>query len=318
LALVVVPLAPDEVDWLTLREWDLLTACERVLFEHPDHPLVERLRAAGVECSPFDDEPIASLNGWSLVADPDSKRLVELAREGAYVTAGASYVPDGLTAAHAAPVLRRAAADLGALVAIMARLRSEDGCPWDREQTHESLKVHLLEETYEVLEAIEEGQTGHDLEEELGDLLLQVAFHSRLAELRGSFDIAGVASSIVSKLVHRHPHVFGSTEVSGATEVVRNWEAIKAAEKGRSHPFEGIPSALPALLSAYKTQKRAAGLGFAASEDEANDRVRDSLSEVDGDVGEALFWLVAVARSRGVDPEGALRAATERFRKSFD
>src|SRR5687767_2236248 len=133
----------------------------------------------------------------------------------------------------------------------MARLRSADGCPWDREQTHESLRVHLIEEAHEVLEAIDLGETGHMLEEELGDLLLQVAFHSELAARDDRFDLAGVADAIVAKLIHRHPHVFGDTEVEGAADVVRNWEAIKAEEKDRSDPFEGIPATLSALLAAY-------------------------------------------------------------------
>lgn len=309
-----MPLAPEEVPLLTLEEWDALKSCERVLFERPDHPLLERLEAHDVAVGPLHDEPAENGDGWALVADPDSPRLVELAHAGARVTAGVASVPDDLTAAHAAPVFRRAAVSLGGLAALMARLRSEDGCPWDQKQTHDSLKVHLIEEAYEVIDAIDRGEVGRELEEELGDLLLQVAFHARLAAQEGRFDVAGVAEGIAAKLVRRHPHVFGDRVVEDADEVLRNWEAIKTKEKGREDPFEGIPQSLPALLAAYKTQKRATQLGFSFREDDARRRVGEALAE--GDVGEALFWVVAVARAGGTDPEGALRHAVARFRGS--
>ena len=316
--LLVVPLGPDESDLLTLAEWDALTNCERVLFERPDHPLSARLRAAGVTVSAFDDEPDAGSHGWALVTDPSSDRVLELARAGAEVSGGPASLPDPLTAAHAAPYLRKAAAALADLTGIMARLRSDDGCPWDREQTHDSLKVHLLEEAHEVLDAIDRGLTGPELQEELGDLLLQVAFHARVAAQDGRFDLADVATGIAAKLVHRHPHVFGDTLVSGAGDVIRNWEQIKAAEKGRADPFDDLPAALPALLAAYKTQKRAAATGFAVDEIEARARLASVLEGPEGpeDLGEALFWLVAIARARGLDPESALREATLRFRTS--
>ncbi len=318
-ALVVVPLAAGETEWLTLHEWDLLTSSERVVFEDPAHPLIERLTAAGVPAGPFDDEPDAARGGCALVADPASPRVLELARAGAVVTSGSSPVPDPLTAAHGALVGRRAASALGALALVMARLRGPDGCPWDAEQTHESLRVHLLEEAHEVLEAIDAGATGEHLEEELGDLLLQVVFHAQLAADEGRFDVAGVGERIVAKLLHRHPHVFGDVVVSGAPDVVANWEAIKAGEKERAGPFDGIPATLPGLLAAYKTQKRAAGLGFQADAATARKKVDGALAAppTRETIGEALFWLVAVARSAGVDPEGALARATLRFRQSL-
>ena len=313
--LVVVPLAPDELGALTVDEWDRLVACAHVLFERPDHPLVERLGAAGVACGAFDDEPDATRAGWGLVADPASPRVLDLARAGAVVTSGTARAPDSLSAAHAAPLVRRAGASLGALAVVMARLRSDDGCPWDREQSHASLARHLLSETYEVLEAIETGAVGPELEEELGDVLLQVAFHSRLAEQDGRFDLAAVADGIVAKLLHRHPHVFGDVEVGDAAEVLRNWEAIKAAEKRRADPFEGIPGSLPALVAATEAQKRAGARGFAVDAAAARRRAAAALERVEPDVGEALFWLVAVARAAGVDAEAALRAATRSFRE---
>ncbi|MGH2753553.1 MAG: MazG family protein [Actinomycetota bacterium] len=321
--LLVVPLAGDEVDRLTLGEWDRLRACERVLFEQVDHPLLARLRDEGVAVGPFDVEPDATRDGWALVADPDSARIAELALAGAVVTSGTAAAPDALTAARGAYVGRRAAGSLGTLAIVMARLRGPDGCPWDAQQTHDSLRVHLLEEAYEVLEAIDRGHTGVELEEELGDLLLQVMFHSQLAADDSRFDIAGVADGIVAKLIRRHPHVFGDVSVEDAAEVIRNWETIKRQEKdaGRDNEppghFEGIPSALPALLAAYKTQKRAAALGFDADESHALDRLAGSWPPDGGDLGSALFWLVAVARARGIDPEAALRRAILEFQAGF-
>lgn len=319
MSLLVVPLAPDEPGHLTLDEWDALVARERVLFERPDHPLIERLRAAGVPAGPFDDEPAADRDRWALVADPGSSRVIELARAGAIVTSGSVPSPDPLSAAHASYLVRRAASSLGALALIMARLRSEDGCPWDAEQTHESLRVHLVEEAYEVLDAIDRNEVGEELEEELGDLLLQVAFHAQLAADDGRFDLAAVADRISAKLLHRHPHVFGDVVVSGAGEVVSNWESIKAKEKRRDDVFEGIPEALPSLLLAYKTQKRAASLGFDAKEDVAWQKLGAILAEPTNpdSVGETLFWVVALARANGIDPEGALRRATLRFRRAL-
>jgi MazG family protein len=317
--LLVVPLGPDETPKLTLEEWDALVACDKVLFERPDHPLLARLREAGVEALPFDDEPDAGRDGWALVADPTSPRIVQLARSGADVTSGSATAPDALTAAHGAWLVRRASASLGSLALIMARLRSEDGCPWDLEQTHESLRVHLVEEAYEVLDTIDSGELGVPFEEELGDLLLQVVFHAQLAAQDERFDLSGVAERIVAKLLHRHPHVFGDVEVAGAGEVVANWETIKAAEKERTDPFEDIPGGLPALLQAYKTQKRAAALGFEADDNTSWRRLGVALSEPahPESIGEMLFWLVALARANGIDPEGALRHATSRFRDSF-
>lgn len=319
MALLVVPLAAGETALLTLHEWESLSSKEVVLFEDPNHPLIQRLRVAGVKAGPFDNEPDATKDRWALVTEPSSPRVVELARKGARVTAGVASPPDSLTAAHGAPVVRTAAAAVAELVALMARLRSADGCPWDREQSHDSLRAHLVEEAYEVTEAIETGLLGPELEDELGDLLLQVVFHAQLASDERRFDFAGVARAILEKLVRRHPHVFGDVVVSGSGDVVTNWETIKAAEKARDGLFAGIPAILPALLSAYKTQKRAASLGFRPDEGEARARLSAALDrELDASsVGEALFWVVALARAGGVEPEGALRRATSAFRASL-
>lgn len=309
--LLIVALGREETASLTLREWDGLVACDRVIFEDTDHPLIERLRAAGVTTGPLDDEPRADQDGAGLVCDPGSARIAELARSGARVLGPGSTV-DALTAARGAAIARRAGDAAAKLAAIMARLRSPDGCPWDLEQTHSTLKPHLLEEAYEVIDAIEHDRIDADLEEELGDLLLQVAFHAQLAADDGRFDLAGVAERISAKLLHRHPHVFSDTVVEGAQQVVANWEAIKAQEKKRGGPFDDIPRALPALTVAHKTQKRAAALGFSPTSSEARERAAAAL--VADELGEVLFWTVALARSAGVDPEGALREATGRFR----
>jgi MazG family protein len=317
--LLVVPLASDQAGSLTLNELDRLMACDRVLFEDPAHPLMTRLSDGGVDAGKLTDDVEAGRDGWALVADPRSSRVIDLAHAGAEVSAGVVPSPDGLSAARAAHNLREASAALGGAALVMARLRSEDGCPWDREQTHESLKVHLLEEAYEVIDAIDAGSTGDHLEEELGDLLLQVLFHARLADQDGRFDIAGVASGLVAKLIRRHPHVFGDVAVADATEVLANWEQIKQDEKLRSDAFEGIPDALPALLNAYKVQKRAASLGFAADSERAGAELAALEQGLDQPetLGRALFWLVAVARAAGIEPEGALRAETTRFKASF-
>jgi XTP/dITP diphosphohydrolase len=190
------------------------------------------------------------------------------------------------------------------LVAVMDRLRRE--CPWDREQTHRSLARYLLEETYETLEAIEGDDRAH-LREELGDLLLQVYFHARIASEHapedGGFDIEDVAGGIVDKLVHRHPHVFAGLEVADADEVDRNWERLKAAEKQRTGLLEGIPSALPALAWADKALARLARAG----------RSPQLGAPADGPLGEELLALVARARAEGLDAEQELRDAVRRI-----
>jgi MazG family protein len=314
-ALLVVPIDPDRAGLLTLEEWDALAARGRVYFERPDHPLAERLKAVGVVTGAFDDEPDPADGDAALVTDETSPRVLELAREGATVSSGPAHPPDSLAGAYGAPVLRRAVRSLGTLALVMARLRSPDGCPWDKEQTHSSLEVHLLEEAHEVIDSIERGEVGTELEEELGDVLLQVFFHSRIAEGDGRFDIPAVADALVAKLIHRHPHVFGETEVADAAEVLRNWEEIKRAEKDRSDPFEDIPRALPALLAANKTLKRAAGLGFKPSDEDARRQLEDAIEK--SSVGDALLWLVVIARALGEDPETALLRSLASFRARF-
>ncbi|MBA3266147.1 MAG: MazG family protein [Nocardioidaceae bacterium] len=201
------------------------------------------------------------------------------------------------------------------LRAVMDRLRRE--CPWDQEQTHESLVRYLVEETYETIEAIETGDRDH-LREELGDLLLQVMFHSTIASEHEQqpFDIDDVAADIVEKLVRRHPHVFADTEVEGVTDVEANWETIKAAEKSRTSPFDGIPPGLPALSLAAKVVARSpkakpqqTGTPQAATEAEAR---QDAAELTSSSLGEELFALVVRATALGLDAELSLRQRVRR------
>jgi tetrapyrrole methylase family protein/MazG family protein len=235
-------------------------------------------------------------------------------------------VPDG-------PVLSRDGGErLLDVVRIMQKLRGPDGCPWDREQTHQSLGRHLLEETHETLEAIDAGDMER-LKDELGDVLLQVVFHAEMARQEGAWDVDDVAQGLVRKLIRRHPHVFGDVDVDSAAEVLVNWERIKTVEKGEVHGVdEDIPATLPALARAAKVQRRAAGSGFDWRTTEAAlARVHESLDALEQDVpaegnaqqteealGELLFAVAAAGRRLGVDPETALRKATGRFGERFE
>lgn len=219
------------------------------------------------------------------------------------------------------------------LVEVMARLRAEDGCPWDREQTHASLKPYLLEEAYEALEAIDL-QDHAELCKELGDVLLQIVFHAQIASEAGAFTIADVCRAIVDKLVHRHPHVFGEVEVDNADQVLTNWEQLKRQEKGESagphSALDGLPKHLPALLRAQRVQSRAARVGFDWERiDGPLDKVEEEFAElrreweagdrqkVEEEFGDLLFALVNTARFLQVDSEDALRRAAAKFERRF-
>ncbi|HXR53638.1 MAG TPA: MazG family protein [Acidimicrobiales bacterium] len=239
-----------------------------------------------------------------------------------------SVEPDHLTSLWIDRLARPVSPEMARLEELVRTLRER--CPWDREQTHASLTRHLIEETYEVLDAIGEvtaadgsgaqdshrlGEAVSHLEEELGDLLFQVVFHSRLAAEQGWFTLADVARGVHDKLVGRHPHVFGDVTATTPSAVMANWEVIKAAEKGRASVTDGIPTALPALLLAAKMQRKEGAVGLAeptpAQRRDLLVRALDELaanptSEVLGDV---LYALVGVAGELGVDPEEALRAA---------
>ncbi len=213
-------------------------------------------------------------------------------------------------------------------VEIVRRLRID--CPWDRIQTHLSLRRCLLEEAYEVLEAIDSGNMDH-LKKELGDLLLQVVFHANIAEESESFTLKEIIQSESKKLIDRHPHVFGDTKVSGAEEVKKNWEKLKMKE-GRSSAIEGIPEQLPALLKAFRIQEKASKVGFDWNDSEpAFAKITEELNElkqnvetgrsddeIEDELGDLLFSIVNYARFLKINPEDALRRTIVKFRSRFE
>jgi XTP/dITP diphosphohydrolase len=287
--------------WSALRAADSVVAAER-------HPLAPYLEEEGIAVRRGDPTDARSLAGelwgeaahgkavvWLVGPDGDAalgRAIGELAERG-----GGPEL-EVLPGSYDLPGAR-----LLDLVTTMDRLRSPGGCPWDAEQTHQSLVTYLVEETYETLEAIETGDRSH-LREELGDLLLQVVFHSRIAAEHPTdpWSVDDVAGDIVDKLVRRHPHVF-SPGAGGTTaaEVEESWHLLKAAEKGRESAVEGVPFGLPALALAAKLMRRAASHGVAVPP-----------ADDDG-LGSRLMLLVAEAERAGVDAEGELRAAARRY-----
>ncbi len=217
--------------------------------------------------------------------------------------------------------------DFYTLVDIIARLRGPEGCPWDRQQSHASMRDSLLEECYEVLEALDEGDYNR-LSMELGDLLMQIVFHSQIASEAGEFELSDVISGINTKLIHRHPHVFGSIKVKDADEVLVNWEALKKQERKKDASMLGsVPKGMPALSYSQEIQDRVARVGFDWQDDEG---VIDKLAEEVGEFrqaeskeqrekefGDLLFTLANIARRQGIDLEASLRQANRRFYKRF-
>src|SRR2546423_2664339 len=224
------------------------------------------------------------------------------------------------------------------LVKVIARLRAPGGCPWDREQTHESLKPMLLEEAYEVIEAIDEGND-EEFVGELGDLLLQVVFHSDIASEAGRFTVAEVIERVAAKMIRRHPHVFGEETASTAGEVLRNWEAIKAAElaaKGKAADagsmLDSVSTRLPAVMEAFQMTTKVSRVDFDWPDvasvleklDEEVAELKEAVSspapnhqEIAGEVGDLLFVAINVARLLGIDPESALKASNRKVRPRF-
>jgi ATP diphosphatase len=236
-----------------------------------------------------------------------------------------------------------AAASLAEAIAIMARLRGPDGCPWDREQTFDSIKRHTLEETYEVFDAIER-RAWPDLKDELGDLLLQVLFYAQMASEAGYFTLQDVATNLNEKLIRRHPHIFAGAEVADSDAVLRNWEQIKQSEKRastglqsssrQSSMLDDIPRSMPAVLEASKLGSRAAKVGFDwPNADGLFDKLQEEIGElkaeltpgsesqskaaIEAEFGDLLFTAVNLARHLKVDPESALRATNAKFRRRF-
>jgi tetrapyrrole methylase family protein/MazG family protein len=254
-----------------------------------------------------DDPPELPVTVLQRLGLPDEARF-----DVAWADLDRSVEPDHLTSLWIPRLAAPVASEMQRFVALVGTLRER--CPWDAEQTHHSLTRHLLEESYEVLDALEglpEGAGADDpayahVEEELGDLLFQVVFHSRIAAEAGAFTLADVARTVHDKLVGRHPHVFGDVAVEGAHDVLTNWERIKREEKGRESAFDGIPRALPALAYAAKVQKKAERLGLDVD-------VPTLPVELGADdIGDALLAVDEVARAVGVDAEVALRRAVQR------
>ncbi|MFJ9692970.1 MazG family protein [Kitasatospora sp. NPDC101183] len=309
--------APGLLSW---PAWEALRSAGRVLAAEEDHPQVAAVRAAGVVVEVAAEASVPAL-ARLLTGQP--------AAAGPVVWLGSPDGDPGLTDALARLAVERAGevpeievlpgsydlpgARLLDLVSVMDRLRSAGGCPWDAEQTHESLVKYLVEEAYELVEAIEEGDRD-TLREELGDVLLQVFFHSRIAEEDGQepFSIDDVAGDIVDKLVYRHPHVFAGERAEGAAEVEANWEQLKAAEKAdRESVLDGVPAGLPALAYAAKLVSRVRRAGFGKVPDEPYELPAELTAE---SAGRLLLAVAQRAHDAGVDVDAALRAAARRYR----
>lgn len=217
------------------------------------------------------------------------------------------------------------------LLEIMDRLRGPGGCPWDAEQSHESLKRHLLEETYELLEAIDSG-SDELLKEELGDLLLQTVFHAAIAKGRNSFDMDDLLDGLIDKLIRRHPHVFGDMDIKDSAAQIANWEKIKKSEKSseRRSALSGVPPELPALLKALKITEKASRVGFDwENSSQVMDKIHEELEELQGaiqegvkgrieaELGDLLFATANLGRFLQIDPEEALRKTISRFNSRF-
>lgn len=329
--LFLVGMGPGPVEDLTLRSWELLASGLPVRISDASHEVSQTLMARGFSIEVFDitvqgEHALvdwAEANGravFAVAGTPFEVKELEILLNAAKDRIDVEIVPalshqdrlpasDPLTGSYAVGASVRGARAFARLVSVMARLRAPGGCPWDAEQTHTSLAIHLLEEAHETLDAIDRGDAG-DLEEELGDLLLQIVFHSEIAAEQGHFEIGDVVEELTAKLVHRHPHVFGETQVSGPGEVVANWEALKSTQKGRTSLADGIPGNLPALLLAHKVQRRLSGAG--TPHEASIDRLEALMSELreraaEDTIGKVLFEVVGVAMAEGIDPEGALR-----------
>jgi XTP/dITP diphosphohydrolase len=264
---------------LSLAAWDVLRAGPVHCLD-PDHPQLPALADAGVTVTVVDAVPG---DGVLLVGDTVPAGIGAIVVNGSWDLPGARLLD---------------------AVAVMDRLRSPGGCPWDAEQTHASLKPYLLEEAYEAYQALED-EDDDGLREELGDLLLQVLFHARLAEEQAgrSWSVDDVARELTDKLVTRHPHVFAGVDVADADEVNARWEELKAEQKGRTSVTDGVPLAMAALSLAAKLQRRAAKAG-----------VSDTDFDAGPGLGAELWGLVAAARNAGLDPEEELRTVARAYR----
>jgi tetrapyrrole methylase family protein / MazG family protein len=356
--LTIVGLGPSDASLLTLGALERLSALPRVVALSAPPSLADALKSRGVrlEPSPFDGpavlrgnaDAIGAVAAWAAQSDGalgvpghplmDFPALPHLLRALEDRGVGVEIVPgvprSALSAATSAPLLPLPPVAIhhtwDELVEIMTRLRA--CCPWDREQTHESLLPYLVEEAHEVVESVDEGDP-KKLCEELGDLLLQIVFHSQIAAESGRFTVADVIDALANKMIRRHPHVFGDASISSAQEQMKSWELLKTQEpaiKHRESLLDGIPRSLPSLLGAQRMQEKAATVGFdwpradgvLEKVDEEIGELRDAVGRgerelVREEIGDVLFTLVNLARRLGVDAEAALRAANGKFRRRF-
>jgi tetrapyrrole methylase family protein / MazG family protein len=222
--------------------------------------------------------------------------------------------------------------EIDRLIQIMDRLRGPGGCPWDAEQDHKSIMKHLIEEAYELADAVDSGDP-ESMAEELGDVLLQVVFHSTIAKENNTFTLSEVINHLCDKLIHRHPHVFGDATVADSKEVIRNWERLKKKETGkqeRESILSGVPESLPALLQAFKIQSTVSRVGFdweAPQEvllkiDEERTELTDAMEsgdngKIENEIGDLIFSVVNLARLLNIDPEAALRQTNRKFTRRF-
>jgi XTP/dITP diphosphohydrolase len=332
---------------LPFQAWDALGTADVVLVRDPDaHPSAPHLHFAGLDLERL--EPATLERGdldLTRPGDPTERKLAKALVQRAAAHGRVVYLlgPDdgGLpvavgSASQGTPVQvelvflaqQPAGVEVLRLTDVMRQLRDpEHGCPWDLEQDHGTLVRYLIEETYELVDAIESGQDS-DIVEELGDVLLQVVFHAQVAADRRAFTIDDVARGIADKLERRHPHVFGDGDAATADEVQANWDQLKQAEKGRAGPFDGVPDALPGLVLLETLQRKAAKRGFRWHDvDGPAAKVREELAEVlaaddpdrlEAEVGDLLGAVVALARQLGVDADAAARRAARSFRTRFE
>ena len=334
---------------LPLHGWSALVSSDLVLVSSTDHPFVGDLEMADLPVEVLGRDRVQSMAGLDLLAaggDPEraawGRAVADRVEETGGDVAWLRGPGDGDADLHAmameaaqrsleVEVVYFGAEPRGAalldLVGVMARLRGPGGCPWDREQDHASLGAYAVEEVYELLEAIHSGDP-EAVREELGDVLLQVVFHAQIATDDATFDVDDVARGIADKLVRRHPHVFADGDARTPDQVSLRWDELKAEEKpDRDGPFDGVPTALPALQLVEKYQRRAARAGVDdVDPGQAAAGVRDALAAVqDGSdssrtagVGDLLAAVVALARAYDVDPEAALRGSAHRYRERVE
>jgi XTP/dITP diphosphohydrolase len=332
---------------LPFQSWDVLGTADVVLLRDPDsHPSAPHLYAAGLELERLEPAALERSDlDLTRPGAPEDRRIAKALARRAARDGQAVYLlgPEDERLAPALAGLaveqdleielvflaqQPAGTELLGLVEVMRRLRDPDGgCPWDLQQDHASLTRYLVEETYELIDAIETGQDT-DLQEELGDVLLQVVFHAQVANDRRAFGIDDVARGIVDKLVRRHPHVFADGDARTPEEVQTNWDRLKTAEKARQGPFEGVPALLPGLHLLDTLQRKASKRGFdAADTADASEQVHARLAGLaaaasaehrEAAYGELLAAVVSLGRQLGVDPETAARGAGRRFRARFE